>query len=97
MAPGSSILPEELKIRYLSRFYFAEHVKPCMHILEINISSQNHFNVRPTKTPKLADKKYGQFYHLGGFKNQSYQKMPITTNVPINWYSSMKKKIERFG
>ena len=92
MAPGSSILPEELKIRYLSRFYFAEHVKPCMHILEINISSQNHFNVRPTKTPKLADK---NVVNLEGFKNQSYQKMPITTNVPLNWYSSPKKKIRK--
>ena len=72
-------------------------MKPRMHLLEISISSLNHVIVRPTKTPKLAHKKCAQFYHLGGFKNQSYQKMPITTNVPINWYSSMKKKIERFG
>ena len=49
------------------------------------------------KTPKLADKKYAQFYYLKGFKNRSYQKISITTNVPLNCYSSMKKKIERFG
>ena len=72
-------------------FLIAEHMKPRMHILEISISSLNHVNVRPTKTPKLADKKCAQFYHLEGFKNRSYQKMPITTNVPLNWYSSMKK------
>ena len=38
-------------------FFIAEHMKPCMHILEISISSLNHVIVRPTKTPKLADKK----------------------------------------
>ena len=38
-------------------FSITEHMKPCMHILEINISSLNHIVVRPTKTPKSADKK----------------------------------------
>ena len=38
-------------------FLITEHMKPRMHILEINISSLNHVIVRPTKTPKLADKK----------------------------------------
>ena len=65
-------------------------MKPRMFILEVSISSLDHVNVRPTKSPKLADKKYAKFYHLEGFKNQSYQKMPITKNVPLNWYSSMK-------
>ena len=31
-----------------------------------------------------------------GFKNWCYQKMSITTNVSLTWYSSMKKKSERF-
>ena len=35
-------------------FLIAEHMKP-------GISSLNHVNVRPTKTPKLADKKCAQF------------------------------------
>ena len=43
-------------------FLIAEHMKPRKHILEISISSLNHTNVRPTKTPKLADKKCAQFY-----------------------------------
>ena len=43
-------------------FLIAEHMKPRMHILEISISSLNHVILRPTKTPKLADKKYAQFY-----------------------------------
>ena len=43
-------------------FLINEHMKPCMRILEISISSQNHVIVRPTKTPKLADKKCAQFY-----------------------------------
>jgi hypothetical protein len=76
-------------------FLIAEHMKPRMHILEISIFSLNHVNVRPTKTPKLADKKCAQFYYLEGFKNRSYQKMPITTNVPLNWYSSIKKKFRK--
>ena len=42
-------------------FLIAEHMKPCMHILEISISSLNHVIIRPTKTPKLADKKCAQF------------------------------------
>ena len=32
-------------------------INPRLHILETNISSLNHIIVRPTKTPKLADKK----------------------------------------
>ena len=35
----------------------AEHIKPCMHILAISISSVKHVIIRPTKTPKSADKK----------------------------------------
>ena len=42
-------------------FLIAEHMKPGMHILEISISSLNHVFIRPTKTPKLADKKCAQF------------------------------------
>ena len=37
-------------------FLIAEHMKPRMHVLEISISSLNHVIVRPTKTPKSADK-----------------------------------------
>ena len=43
-------------------FLIAEHMKPRMHVLKISISSQNQVIVRPTKTPKLADKKCAQFY-----------------------------------
>ena len=57
----------------------AEHMKPCMHILEISYLIQ--LDVRPTETPKSADKNFAQFYHLKGFK---YHKMSITTNVPLN-------------
>jgi hypothetical protein len=42
-------------------FFIAEHIKPCIRILEISISSLNHVIVRPTKTPILADKKCAQF------------------------------------
>ena len=35
-------------------FLIAEHMKPCMHILEISISSINHVIVRPI--PKLQNK-----------------------------------------
>ena len=38
-------------------FLITEHMKPRMHILEISISSLNHVIIRPTKTPKSADKK----------------------------------------
>ena len=36
-------------------FFIAEHMKPRMHVLEL--ISQKHVIVRPTKTPKSADKK----------------------------------------
>ena len=42
-------------------FLIAEHMKPCMHVLEMSISSLNQVIVRPTKTPKLADKKCARF------------------------------------
>ena len=71
-------------------FLISEHMKPRMNILEISISSPNQVHVRPTKPPKLYDGKCAQFYHLKGFKNPRYQKMPITTNELVNWYSSMK-------
>ena len=29
------------------------------------------------------------------FKNWSFQKMSMTRNVPLNWYSSMKKKLRK--
>ena len=38
-------------------FLITEHMKPHMHILEISISSLNYVVVRPTKTPKSANKK----------------------------------------
>ena len=82
--------------RYLSRILISEHLKPCMHILKVSISSLNHVIDRLTKTPKLAEKKCAQFYHLRCLKNWSGQKMPITRYVSLNWYSSMKK-LERFG
>ena len=83
---------ESIYLDTFQDFLIAKHMKPHMHILEISVSSLNHVVVTPTKTPKLADKKCAQFCHYKGFKNQSYQKMPITTNVSLNWYSSMKKK-----
>ena len=76
-------------------FLINEHMKPRMHILEKCISSLNHVIVRPTKTPKLADKNWAHFYQIKGFKNWSFQKMPITIYVPLNWYSSMKKKFRK--
>ena len=42
-------------------FLIAEHIKPRMHILEISILSLKCVVVRPTKTPKSADKKMAQF------------------------------------
>ena len=35
--------------------------------------------------------KLGIILAINGFKNWLYQKMSITTNVLLNWYSSMKK------
>ena len=42
-------------------FLIIEHMKPRMHILEISILSLKCVVVRPTKTPKSADKKIAQF------------------------------------
>ena len=42
-------------------FLIAEHIKPRMHMLEISILLLKCVVVRPTKTPKTADKKMAQF------------------------------------
>ena len=42
-------------------FLIAEHIKPRIHVLEISILSLKCVVVRPTKTPKSADKKMAQF------------------------------------
>ena len=39
--------------------------------------------------------KLGIILVINGFKNWFYQKMSITPNVLLNWYSSMKKKIRK--
>ena len=45
-------------------FLVSEHMEPRMHLLEISISSLNHVIVRPTKTPKLADKNCAQYFAI---------------------------------
>ena len=39
--------------------------------------------------------KFGLILVIKWLKNWFYQKMPITKNVPLNLYSSMKKKLRR--
>ena len=39
----------------------------------------------------LHPQKLGIILVINGFKNWFYQKMSITTNVHLNWYSTMKK------
>ena len=34
-------------------------------------------------------------FSSGGYKIRKYQKMSITKNVLLNWYSSMKKKLRK--
>ena len=50
-------LPGAWLVDTFQDFLIGEYMKPRMHIMEISISSLNHFVVRPTKTPKSADKK----------------------------------------
>ena len=44
-----------------------------------------------------GDWKIGMILVTKWFKNWSFQKMSKTTKMPLNWYSSMKKNLERFG
>ena len=61
------------------------------------------FKRRVTKLERFLPKnqhtqrKLLNFEKVKWFKNWCYQKMSITKNVLLNWYSSMKKKWERFG
>ena len=48
------------KLDTFQDFLITEHIKPRMHILEISILSLKCVVVRPTKTPKSADKKMAQ-------------------------------------
>ena len=43
----------------------------------------------------VSFQKLGIILLVKWFKNWCYQKMSITENVLLNWYSSMKKKIEK--
>ena len=42
-----------------------------------------------------GDWKIGMILVTKWFKNWSFQKMSITTKMPLNWYSSMKKKFRK--
>ena len=69
-------------------FLISEHIKPCMHVLEISISLLNHVFVRPTKTPKLAGTKCTQFYILRCFKNWSCPESALVTSK-FSWDSQL--------
>ena len=80
------------------------HFEPCA-LWHFRLWS---FQGRDTKLEKFSAKnqlysnEITKFWELGiilvinGFKNWFYQKMLITTNVLLNWNSSMKKNSERF-
>ena len=82
-----------LLIRYLSRFFdcWAHETMYAYignkHFFTKSYDHQNYQN------SKISWQKMCSILLIKGFKNRSYQKMPIKTNVPLNWYSSMKKKI----
>ena len=44
---------------------------------------------------KISWQKNGSILVINCFKNWSFQKMSITNYVPLNWYSSMKKKFRK--
>ena len=40
-------------------------------------------------------KNWTSFLKINWFRNWSFQKMSVTKNVPLKWYSSMKKRIRK--
>ena len=84
-----------LYIRYLSRFF------DCWaHETTYAYIGNKHFFTKAChhqtyQNSKISWQKMCSILLIKGFKNRSYQKMPIKTNVPLNWYSSMKKKFRK--
>ena len=58
--------------------------------LKIKITQGNYWILRISVLANCQ--KLGIILVIKWFKNWFYQKMPITKNVLLNWYSSMKKK-----
>ena len=82
-------------IRYLLRFF-----DRWAHETMYAYIGNKHFFTKSChhqtyQNSKISWQKMCSILLIKGFKNRSYQKMPITTNVPLNWYSSMKKKFRK--
>ena len=84
-----------LCIRYLSRFF------DCWaHQTTYAYIGNKHFVTKMChrqtyQNSKISWQKNGSILVINCFKNWSFQKMSITNYVPLNWYSSMKKKFRK--
>ena len=84
-----------LSSRYLSRFF------DCWaHETTYAYIGNKHFFTKSClhqtyRNSKISWQKMCSILVIKGFKNWSFQKMPITKIVPLNWYSSMKKKFRK--
>ena len=83
--------------RYLSRFF------DCWaHETTYAYIGNKHFFTKACQcqtyqNSKISWQKMCSILVIKGFKNWSFQQMSLTKNMPLNWYSSMKKNWERFG
>ena len=82
-------------IRYLSRFF-----DRWAHVTMYAYIGNKHFFTKSChhqtyQNSKISWQKMCLILLIKGFKNWSFQKMPITIYVPLNWYSSMKKKLRK--
>ena len=82
-------------IRYLLRFF--DH---WAHETTYAYIGNKHFFTKSCQcqayqNSKISWQKMCLILLIKGFKNWSFQKMPITIYVPLNWYSSMKKKFRK--
>ena len=79
-----------MPIRYLSRFF-----DRWAHETTYAYIGNKHFFTKAChhqtyQNSKISWQKIGLILLIKGFKNWSFQKMPITIYVPLDWYSSMK-------
>ena len=82
-------------LRYLSNFF-----DRWAHETTYAYIGNKHFFTKSChrqtyQNSKISWQKMCLILLIKGFKNWSFQKMPITIYVPLNWYSSMEKKFRK--
>ena len=86
----SKKISRAIHTRYLSRFFD----RWAHETMDASIGNKHFFtkscHCQTYQNSKISWQKMCLILLIKGFKNWSFQKMPTTIYVPLDWYSSMK-------